>query len=213
MQLPRDNTTMNSSNQNALLKLANELIEIIQYSQENIMSNNQKRKKFELNLDEDESQSQENSFVFLKKKKKRKLRLKKSFEIADTDGEDNEIFYEEENKNKVKKGEKDKTTIIKDVKKHVNEVMKRIKHIAINLMKFYNDNEEYLKKIPLRKENKKGYKEIINNQEINYVNGKYIGQVVNGLAEGKGIFYNNNGDRYEGYFLNDKPEGKGIMYF
>ena len=53
----------------------------------------------------------------------------------------------------------------------------------------------------------------INNKEIKYKNGKYIGQVVNGKAEGKGIRYYNDGDRYEGDFKNDKPEGKGIYYF
>ncbi len=31
--------------------------------------------------------------------------------------------------------------------------------------------------------------------------------------EGKGIYYFNNGNRYEGDFKNDKREGKGIMYF
>ena len=42
---------------------------------------------------------------------------------------------------------------------------------------------------------------------------RYVGQIVNGLREGKGIMYYTNGDRYEGYFRNDKPEGKGISYY
>ena len=50
-------------------------------------------------------------------------------------------------------------------------------------------------------------------QEIKYSNGKYIGQVVNGIREGKGILYWNDGDRYEGEWRNDKKEGKGIYYF
>ena len=61
------------------------------------------------------------------------------------------------------------------------------------------------------------------NKSINRINkdkkeliredGKYIGQVVNGLAEGKGIAYFKNGDRYEGEWKNNKEEGKGIYYF
>ena len=53
----------------------------------------------------------------------------------------------------------------------------------------------------------------INNQQLIFDVGKYIGQVVNGLAEGKGIEYWNNGDRYEGDFRNGKKEGKGIYYY
>ena len=54
----------------------------------------------------------------------------------------------------------------------------------------------------------------INKQEIKYNDGsKYIGQVVNGLTEGKGTWYEINGDRYEGEFKNGKAEGKGIYYF
>ena len=48
----------------------------------------------------------------------------------------------------------------------------------------------------------------INNQEMKVINGRYIGQVVNGIAEGKGIKYFDDGDRYEGDFRNDKKEGK-----
>ena len=53
----------------------------------------------------------------------------------------------------------------------------------------------------------------IMNKEIKYDDGKYVGQVVNGKAEGKGIYYYNDGDRYEGDYKNDKMEGKGIYYF
>ena len=42
----------------------------------------------------------------------------------------------------------------------------------------------------------------INKQEKKFSDGKYIGQVVNGLAEGKGTWYGTvescKGDRYEG---------------
>ena len=53
----------------------------------------------------------------------------------------------------------------------------------------------------------------INKQQLKFKDGKYIGEVVNGLAEGKGIKYYNNGNRYEGEWRNGKLEGKGIKYF
>ena len=46
-----------------------------------------------------------------------------------------------------------------------------------------------------------------------YNSGKYIGQVVNGIREGKGIYYWNTGEIYEGEWKNDKMEGKGIKHF
>ena len=54
---------------------------------------------------------------------------------------------------------------------------------------------------------------INNQQELIGDNGRYVGQVVNGLPEGKGIRYWNDGERYEGDFRNGKQEGKGIYYF
>ena len=51
---------------------------------------------------------------------------------------------------------------------------------------------------------------IITNKELKYVHGSYIGRVLNGFEEGKGIFYFNNGDGYEGNFKNGKFEG-GIL--
>ena len=53
----------------------------------------------------------------------------------------------------------------------------------------------------------------INKQELKCIDGKYIGQVVNGIREGKGTWYGFNGDRYEGEWKNDKKEGCGIFYF
>ena len=51
----------------------------------------------------------------------------------------------------------------------------------------------------------------INNQELQLKDGKYIGQVVNGMAEGKGIFYYKNGDREMGDAYNGMPRGKFVM--
>ena len=58
---------------------------------------------------------------------------------------------------------------------------------------------------------------INNQQELkgikNGYNWKYVGQALNGLREGKGVCYWENGDRYEGDYRNDNKEGKGIAYF
>ena len=55
---------------------------------------------------------------------------------------------------------------------------------------------------------------ISNQQELIGIDGtRYVGQVVNGLPEGKGIEYYPNGGRYEGDFRNGKKEGKGIEYY
>ena len=35
----------------------------------------------------------------------------------------------------------------------------------------------------------------------------------NCLAEGKGVMFYANGNRYEGDFINDLPDGQGIFYY
>ena len=54
---------------------------------------------------------------------------------------------------------------------------------------------------------------LIINQEIEFKDGKYAGETINGKAEGKGIKYYNNGDKYEGDWKNGIKEGKGIYYY
>ena len=46
-----------------------------------------------------------------------------------------------------------------------------------------------------------------------YGDAKYVGELKNGIREGKGVLYLNDGNRYEGEFKNDKKEGKGIYYW
>ena len=57
----------------------------------------------------------------------------------------------------------------------------------------------------------------LNKQELVFDNVRYVGQVVNGLPEGKGIAYYDSepfkGDKYDGYWKNGKREGKGIYYY
>ena len=106
---------------------------------------------------------------------------------------------------------------------HDNLIIKRIGDIIIKMNFAINENKKNFELIRnditlLYNQMNKRFDELkinnkINNQEIKFEDGRYIGEVVNGIAEGKGIFYGNNGDRYEGDYRNGKKEGKGIYYY
>ncbi len=51
------------------------------------------------------------------------------------------------------------------------------------------------------------------NNEIKYSNGRYFCQIVNGIRDGKGSMYWNNGGSYEGDWKNNQRTGKGIEYW
>ena len=89
--------------------------------------------------------------------------------------------------------------------------LKNINIIVNTINEDINKNNDKLKKL-LNENNKLNEINEVLNKEIKYDNGRYVGQVVNGKMEGKGIYYCNDGDRYEGDFKNDKFEGKGICY-
>ena len=111
---------------------------------------------------------------------------------------------------------------------HDNLIIKRIGNV-INKMNFIiNDNKKNTELIinhitSLENKMNKQFAQLninsfnnnqLNNQVINYPNGdRYVGQIINGLREGKGTFYWNDGDRYEGDYRNGKREGKGIYYY
>ena len=101
-----------------------------------------------------------------------------------------------------------------------NIIIKRISDIIIKMNFIINDNKKNTELIikhinNLQNQMIQNFNKLQNNnkQEIKYNDGKYIGQVVNGIREGKGIYYYNGGDRYEGEWKNDKKEGKGIYYY
>ena len=112
------------------------------------------------------------------------------------------------------------------------KTIKRLSDIIIKMNTIINENIK--NKVLIRNDISKLYEQMnkqfnelkinhtINNQEIKYdldnnnktiKRLKYIGQVLNGIPEGKGIMYWNNGDSYEGEWKNDKKEGKGIYYW
>ena len=90
--------------------------------------------------------------------------------------------------------------------------LKNINIIVNTINEDINKNNEKLKKL-LNENNKLNEINEVLNKEIKYDNGRYVGQVVNGKMEGKGIYYFKSGDRYEGDWKNDKKEGNGIYYF
>ena len=122
--------------------------------------------------------------------------------------------------------------IINDLQQVINNtkdnlIIKRIGDIITKINFIINENKKNTELIInqislLQNQMNKKFDELkinnnINNQELQCENGKYIGQVVNGKREGKGIYYLDKepykGDRYEGEWKNDFRDGKGIEYF
>ena len=97
-------------------------------------------------------------------------------------------------KNKKKFKNKKLNSKIKKNKKHINEMVKKIKNI---LIKINSDNSVNLEK----------YK-INNKKELKLNEGIFIGNLIYNRREGKGLMYYNNGNRYKGDWMNDIKEGK-----
>ena len=95
------------------------------------------------------------------------------------------------------------SNIIIKINTAINEIKKNSELIQNELTKTFNEMD---KKLQESKNNS------LNDQTKLLENGNYIGQIVNGLAEGKGIWYGNkgilDGERYEGYWKNDKKNEK-----
>ena len=104
---------------------------------------------------------------------------------------------------------------------HDNLIIQRLGNIITKMNYIINENKKNVELIRndistlYNKLNKRFDELNINNniKELKYDNGRYVGQFVNGLKEGKGIYYYNSGSRYEGDYKNDKREGKGIYYY
>ena len=109
---------------------------------------------------------------------------------------------------------------------HENLTIKRISDVIIKMNFIINENRKNMGLIMnqftllqnkfAQLSKKFDINNINNQQELkgikNGFNWRYVGQVVNGLREGKGICYWEDGDRYEGDYINDNKEGKGIYY-
>ena len=116
--------------------------------------------------------------------------------------------------------------IINDIQKIINKskdnsIIKILSNIIIKINNIINENKKNLELIRndismLSNKMDKKFNELkINNREMDFgKNGsRYVGEIKNGVPEGKGIVYIYNGNRYEGDFKNGQPEGKGIYYW
>ena len=78
--------------------------------------------------------------------------------------------------------------IIKQNEKNTKEIIDYISKLDTNINKNLNDIKNNINNI-----NNKN-----NEQNKIYEDRRYIGQMIDGIREGKGIMYYNDGDRYEG---------------
>ena len=112
--------------------------------------------------------------------------------------------------------------IVNDLNNHKKiDIIKQIKNIIILVNKVIRENKKNTEQ--LREDIQKLNKNMINNFEKIicdskkiYEDGEYIGELKNGLREGKGVFYYNKKNKYEretykGDWKNDRIEGKGEM--
>ena len=105
--------------------------------------------------------------------------------------------------------------IIEDInnKKPKDSLIKNIKDLIKSTNQIIENNKANTLSM------KKNFDNLITENNFNihriqiYPDGKYIGEFKNGMRDGKGIFYFNDGARYEGDYKCDKREGKGILYY
>ena len=117
--------------------------------------------------------------------------------------------------------------IVNDLEKLMNNskdnlIIKSLGNIINKMNYIINENKKNMELI--RKDISSLYSQItkkigdfdainLKNQELQYSDGKYIGQVIDGKANGKGIWYGNSGSKYEGDWRNDLKDGKGTYYY
>ena len=102
--------------------------------------------------------------------------------------------------------------IINRLKRHSIEIIKKVNDILATIYNYKNINDELNMNYIRIRNTFFGYRD---GKRIFYdKDGKrYEGDVKNKLREGNGIIYYNNVNKYEGNWKNDIFEGKGIYYF
>ena len=110
------------------------------------------------------------------------------------------------------------TKDLQEIIKSSNDIsiIRKISEIIIKINSIINENNKS-SELMIKSQMNEIKINTNNIKELKTENGRYYGQVVNGLREGKGIYYLEKepfkGDRYDGEWKNDKRDGKGIEYF
>ena len=152
---------INSNNKDILNEITKELNQIIKYIQINLM--NIKNKK----IDFDEKEIQNKKIIKLGVKRKRLKKRLRKINKNEENKDKNEInLNENEDNEKINLKNKKLKAKIKKFKRHANEIIKKVKDILLKIGDSKNINLEEFN--------------INSVQELNYENGKYIGNVHNG---------------------------------
>ena len=201
-----------SNNNDSFIEIINSLQQIIDDTQEVFIK--QKENNNEIDLDEEKRNKDfDSNYLDINTDKKTETEIKlgekrKKQLISDENLYDKDDAINEDIKNKEIKNKSE----VSNYKRCIIEMIKRIKTIIVKMNSIINEknnNKEIIINLISTLENQQKEKA----KEIIYGDGKYIGQIVNGIKEGKGIFYYNDGDKYEGEWKNDTKEGKGVYYF
>ena len=205
-----------SNNNDSFIKIINSLQQIIDDTQEVFIKQKENNNEInnEIDLDEEKRNKDfDSNYLDINKDKKTETEIKlgekrKKQLISDENLYDKDDAINEDIKNKEIKNKSE----VSNCKRCIIEMIKRIKTIIVKMNSIINEknnNKEIIINLISTLENQQKEKA----KEIIYDDGKYIGQIVNGIKEGKGIFYYNDGDKYEGEWKNDTKEGKGVYYF
>ena len=100
--------------------------------------------------------------------------------------------------------------IIKTLDTSIMKINYIINENKKNLESIKNDISSLYKTIEALKSNNNN--KTLENKELKFDEGKYIGQVENNLQEGTGTFYYTSGSIYKGEWKKGKKEGKGNFY-
>ena len=94
-----------------------------------------------------------------------------------------------------------------------DKIFKKIENIIANMNKFIKDYKKRINSLNNTFKDSIDKKGNLKKQELIYENGKYFGETLNGIEEGRGVFNYKNGDIYDGDWKKGKKEGKGTYIF